>query len=277
MLLSESDILARRGLRDAAVPLLPSRVTDGAVFHTSNLGSMLSRECAEVLEDIVHLRHTKVVLCDFDNTLWSGVMAEGPVEHYGERQGLLRELREAGIVLVALSKNSPEAIRWEEMLLTQDDFALLRIGWEQKAVVAEEVCRNLNLSLDSFVFVDDSDVELGLMRSRWPQVTALDSRRSETWRKLSRLLVMPATQQTLEARKRTQLYREAAARRAATGSSTDPAVLLAELNLHVVRANLDEADLPRVVELLARTNQLNTTTRRLSASQLREPRSVGIS
>ena len=54
---------------------------------------------------------------DFD-TPWDGVMADGAVQHHVERQRLLKTLKDAGMLLVALSKNTPDNVRWDEMALS---------------------------------------------------------------------------------------------------------------------------------------------------------------
>jgi FkbH-like protein len=100
-------------------------------------------------------------------------MAEGPVRHYRDRQALLKRLQEGGILLVAVSKNDPQAIRWNEMVLQPEDFAVLAIGWELKPTTLAEIAAQLNLGLDAFVFLDDNPTERGLVASHLPQVRGL--------------------------------------------------------------------------------------------------------
>ena len=130
-------------------------MTRGAFFHTARFGEPLADTYLEILESFRDLRKAKVLLIDFDNTLWEGVMADGVVTHRKEAQLLLRKLKDAGMLLVALSKNDPKNIRWDEMHLKPEDFALLKISWNLKAQGISEAAAELDLGIDSFVLVDD--------------------------------------------------------------------------------------------------------------------------
>ncbi len=122
-ILIDEDALIRQagGLRRVAGQLLPPEYV-GAWFHPSRFGPVLAEEYADMLSSVTLLGKAKVLLVDFDNTLWQGVMAEGEVIHDLECQRLLKRLREAGVLLVALSKNDPASIRWEELELSPDGF-----------------------------------------------------------------------------------------------------------------------------------------------------------
>ncbi len=138
-------------------------------------------------------------------------MAEGEVKHNFYAQALLKKLKEAGILLVALSRNTPESVRWPEMRLNRDDFVLEKISWRPKADGAAEAIAELDLAANAFVLLDDNPVERALVTEQIPGVRALDPALPETWRALERWLDFPSTKFTEEARRRTELYREAAA------------------------------------------------------------------
>ena len=111
----------------------------------------------------------KVLALDFDNTLWRGVAGEDGEAILPRREFQLgvKSLRSRGVVLVGLTKNNPADVErvWErdDMLLKRDDFAAVFDGWGEKSVNIADAARTLNLSLDSFVFVDDDPVERGAM------------------------------------------------------------------------------------------------------------------
>ncbi len=115
--IDEQQLCAPTGLRYAGASVVPVRTIPTAKFHTSHLGQLLAPAYGRIAAARAMMRGAKALLIDFDNTLWQGVMAEGEVAHDHGRQRLLRQLREAGVLLVSLSKNSPDAIRWEEMEL----------------------------------------------------------------------------------------------------------------------------------------------------------------
>jgi len=214
------------------------------------------------------MRKAKVLLVDCDNTLWRGVMAEGDVEHFHDRQQLLRRLREGGMLLVALSKNEASNIRWQEMTLQPSDFVLHKFNWDLKVRSAEQAARELDLGLDSFVFIDDNPVELELMRTQLPKVRALDANDPFTWRACERLLAFPNTRDTAEARARTELYRQQASRREAMARGFDYESMMRGLDLEVEFGRATSSDLTRLSELVQRTNQFNTTTIRYRREQL---------
>lgn len=270
MILDESALLGEGGLRAGSAPLFPHTITDGAVFHTSSFGALVADEYAALAADWSKLKKTKVLCIDFDNTLWSGVMAEGPVVHDLDAQRLLSRLREAGILLVAVTKNDPGSIRWNEMALTPDDFVLHKVSWNQKAQSIREAADQLDLGIDSFVLIDDNPVERALVSEQIPQVTVLDPLEPGTWRAVARLLDFPNTTQTAEAKLRTEKYRETAARREAMVAELDYPAMMASLDLVVHWGPLREDQVDRARELISRTNQFNTTTRRLSMHEIRE-------
>jgi FkbH-like protein len=270
LLIDEPEIAdAAGGLHKCCRPLFTSRDIPKAVFHTSHFGPVLAKHYFEVIEAYQVLGKAKVLLVDFDNTLWAGVMADGPVEHNFEAQRLLKRLKEAGILLVALSKNDPSNIRWSEMALTADDFVLHKIGWQPKPEGVSQAISELDLAATSFVLLDDNPAERALVTEQVPGVRALDPTQPDSWRALERWLAFPSTKATEEARRRTELYREAAERRRSMEGVHDYARMMRSLELRLGFRRAKTSDLERLLELSQRTNQFNTTTRRRSAAEIK--------
>jgi FkbH-like protein len=261
-------VAANGGLRSCAAPLLAPGDVPDAVFRPTRLGPVLAARYATALAAVRTLGPAKAVLVDFDNTLWAGVMAEGAVVHDAGAQRLLKRLREAGVLLVALSKNNPGDIRWNEMELTPDDFALRKIGWRPKADSAAEAVAELDLSPGSFVLLDDNPAERAMVTEAIPQIAALDPAEPGTWELLEMWLALPSTQQTPEARRRTEMYREAAARRQALAGGRDFERMMTSLHTSADFRRARRSDLDRLVELIQRTSQFNTTTKRRSRSEV---------
>lgn len=268
LLVDEVAAVQRHGLRQAARGVVPRSVARAALFHTSRFGELLCEAYTEILRSFQQLCRTKVILVDFDNTLWKGVMADGPVEHHHREQALLRRLKESGILLVSASKNDPKNIRWGEMTLREDDFALHKISWEMKVTSIRAAAQELDLGLDSFVLLDDNPVERDLVRNQLPQVETLDSTSPASWRALEHLLQFPNTRDTDEARARTEMYRQQAQRREAMSGTLDYAGMMRSLGLKVEFRMAEARDLSRITELVQRTNQFNTTTVRHSRPAL---------
>jgi FkbH-like protein len=268
ILLDEYAVAARHGHRRCAESVIPRSIRAGAFFHTSRFGEYLTEPYIEVLRAYRDLSKAKVLFVDFDNTLWKGVMADGPVSHYLDRQSLLRALRDAGMLLVALSKNDPANVRWNEMTLTPDDFVLHKINWDLKAQSIASAAHELDLGVDSFVLIDDNPVERELVHTELPGVRILDSTDPFTWRSLHHLLAFPNTRATEEARSRTEMYRAQAQRREAQSRAFDYPAMMAALRLHASFGRARKSDVDRVTELIQRTNQFNTTTIRRSKAEV---------
>jgi FkbH-like protein len=268
LVLDEEAVVATVGPRRANRRFLPRRVTHTATFHYSAIGGLLASEYRELIETHLLLSRVKVLLIDFDNTLWSGVMAEGDVVHNLEAQVLLRELQRSGILLVAVSKNDPESIRWDEMALAPDDFVLHKIHWNPKPQSVAEAAHQLDLDPASFVFIDDNPVERELVASQLPTVTVMDGSDARTWERLRMMLSFPNTRRTDEAERRTAMYREAGRRREAVSGGVDYPAMMRSLRLRSEWRRAGRADVDRVHELVSRTNQFNTTTPRLGRPEL---------
>src|SRR6185436_3816247 len=118
----------------------------------------------------------KLVVLDLDDTLWGGIVGDlgweglnlgghSPVgESFVAFQRALKRLINRGIVLALVSKNTEaialEAIdRHPEMVLRRDDFVAWRINWEDKAQNIASLVSELNLGLESVVFIDDNPAE----------------------------------------------------------------------------------------------------------------------
>ena len=268
MHLDETGVIKPIGGRKAAAKRLLSSSYREAWFHPMRFGPVVAQEYVDVLQSIELVGSAKALFVDFDNTLWDGVMGDGPVVHNYEGQELLKELREAGVLLVALSKNDPANIRWEEMRLAPEDFVLHKISWRPKPEAAAEAIHELELGANAFLLLDDNPAERALVEENVLGVRALDPADPFAWRTLRRWLDSPSTKRTPEAMKRTEIYREAAERRRALSGGIDYGTMLASLELLATVGQASEADLERILELVQRTNQFNTSTRRRSRSEV---------
>lgn len=258
------------GVRQAAAPAFPSSDVSAGYFHTTRLGPKLGQFYDQLLQDYKLLAEAKVLLVDFDNTLWSGVMGDGDVVHNRAWQTLLKELKNSGVLLVALSKNSESTIRWDEMILTPDDFVLHKINWLPKPDNVASAIAELDLAPQTFRLLDDNPVERALVTEVVPGVLALDPAEPSSWRALTRWLDFPSTKATPEAQRRTLMYREASDRRASLAGGHDYASMMTSLNLTYTVRLATTVDVPRLLELVQRTNQFNTTTKRRSTAEVIE-------
>ena len=223
----------------------------------------------------------KVIAVDCDNTLWSGVCGEdGPEgvvvdEPRLALQRMLIERREAGMVLAIASKNN-EADVWEtfaahpEMLVRREDFAAWRINWKPKSGNLCELSRQLNVGLDSVVFLDDSGTEIAEVAGRYPQVAGLrlPDRDEELAAWTEHLWPLDHGRLTREDALRAASYAQQGAREAVAKSAGTLEEFLASLQLKLTIGEAQAEQMARVGQLIQRTNQMNTTTLRLSEAEV---------
>jgi FkbH-like protein len=239
----------------------------------------------------------KVLVLDLDNTLWGGVVGEiGPRnvrlggdaegEAYQAFQRHLKALSQRGVLLAIASKNNPADAREPfelhgEMALSLADFAAFEASWEPKSEMLRKLAARLRLGLDSFVFFDDNPAEREHIRQTLPEVEVIDVplEPAEYTRALERSLWFESVSLTVEDRTRTEQYAAERARSESLASASMEDYLTSLQMRATVRA-IDEADLPRVVQLLGKTNQFNLTTRRHGEEQVRrmlaEPGALGL-
>lgn len=228
----------------------------------------------------------KILILDLDNTIWGGSVGEVGWEHlllgghdpigeaFVDFQRALKRLTLRGVVLAIVSKNDEsvalEAIdRNPEMVLRTQDLAGWRVNWNDKAQNIEDLLWELNLSLDSAVFLDDSPYERARVREALPQVFVpeLSSDPMEYPVSLSQLRCFENPSVSVEDRNRTRMYVEDRARQKAKRGLESLDEWLAKLELHVTAATLSDENLERAAQLLNKTNQMNLRTRRMSATE----------
>ena len=229
----------------------------------------------------------KVVVVDLDNTLWGGVLGDEGWEHirlgghdaageaYREFQRALKCLTRRGVVLGIVSKNDEaaalEAIRRHpEMVLGTGDFAAWRINWDDKAANLADLATGLNVGLQSVVFIDDNPVERDRVRAALPEVLTPEWPASPLLyaQALASLDCFDLPAITEEDRVRSSAYQIAQVRARERDSSASYDEWLKSLNVTVRVADLSDANLARVAQLLNKTNQMNLSTRRLTAPEI---------
>ncbi|WP_231114988.1 HAD-IIIC family phosphatase, partial [Lentzea aerocolonigenes] len=227
-------------------------------------------------------RPFKVLVLDCDNTLWAGVAGEdGPegvrlTDGHRHVQEWAVALRERGVLLALASKNDPETVAEvfrvrSEFPLRSDHVAAQAIGWDPKPVGLARLAAELNLGLDSFVFLDDNPVEVAQVRAACPGVLALTVPADQEAGKpfLDRVWAFDRLVVTEEDRGRAAAYDANRDRGELRRSSLTFADFIAGLNLVVTSTPATEADLRRVAQMTQRTNQFNFSTVRRQENELR--------
>lgn len=237
--------------------------------HPARLGAVVSERYALILEAVARLKGKKMIVCDLDNTLWDGVIGDGPVQHYGERQALLKKLKDKGILLSIASKNDPRNVHWTDGTLGERDFVYSHINWQPKVSAFPEMERALNLKRKDFVFLDDRADERALVAETYPEIRTFDPDSERTWQLFGIWNEILAEGSDLD---RTQMYLDRAARQEMQENAPaeqDRGQLFAKLGLEVSIFPARRGDVKRAAELVNRTNQFNMTAARTTFSEMK--------
>jgi FkbH-like protein len=229
----------------------------------------------------------KCLVLDLDNTLWGGVIGDDGLEGIvlgegsavGEAhlalQRYAKQLKERGIILAVCSKNdagTAEAVFHDhpEMLLRRSDIAAFIANWDDKAENIKAIAARLNIGIDSLVFVDDNPVERARIRQSLPMVAVpeLPEDIAQYVRCLADAGYFEAVAFTSEDRDRARQYVENSEREALLGSAQSIDEFLRDLKMSVRFGPFTAVDHARIVQLINKTNQFNTTTRRYTSEEI---------
>jgi FkbH-like protein len=218
---------------------------------------------------------------DLDNTVWGGVVGddglEGIVIGQGSAAGeafvafqeFARELSRRGVILAVCSKND-EANALEpfeehpEMVLKRADISCFVANWSDKASNIRQIAQEINIGIDSLVFIDDNPFERNLVRQELPMVAVPEVGEDPTGfiAAIADAGYFEGLSVTEEDRERTSQYQGNKAREALKASTTDLESYLRGLEMQLVWKPFDRIGLPRIVQLINKSNQFNLTTRR---------------
>jgi FkbH-like protein len=240
------------------------------------------------LEDFKFLRalkgrQKKCLVLDCDDILWGGVVGEDglsgiklgrtyPGSPYVELQQEIVNLHHRGVILAVCSKNNAADV-WDvfrnhpDMLLREEHIAAARINWVDKVTNLRELAAELNIGLDSMLFVDDSEIECELIRNVLPEVEVLHLPRDKAVEHRERLAAggwFDTLTLSDEDRLRAASYKAEAARTKLRGDSPDLESYFRSLEMVVRILPADPVSIPRLAQLTQKTNQFNMTTRRYS-------------
>ena len=221
----------------------------------------------------------KVLALDMDNTLWGGVFGDDGIERlacddefpgnvFKAFQHECLRLKGQGMLLTVLSKNNPDAITVFQghpgMLLKDEDFVATRINWAPKPLNVRSMAEELNLGLDSFVFIDDSPHEREAMRRMCPEVTVpelpADPATRPQW--LRNLSVTWPLRLTAEDSRRSDMYVAERQRTSLRDRAVSYEDYLRDLNQTLTIENVGPNTIARAAQMHLRTNQFNLTTER---------------
>lgn len=227
----------------------------------------------------------KCLVLDLDNTLWGGILGEDGLdklqlggdavgESYRQFQRAILMLHSRGILLALCSRNDEsEAMSAIEshpaMILRPEHFAAERINWGDKVSNIESLAEELNIGLDSLVFIDDDPFERQNVRERLPDVLVVDLPSDPVSYRgtLLELSVFDKLQVTNEDRERGRMYQERRSFERLRAEATSLDEYLNSLGMEVTAVPAEGPARTRLFQLLHKTNQFNLTTRRYTEAE----------
>ncbi|MBT4764549.1 HAD-IIIC family phosphatase [bacterium] len=229
----------------------------------------------------------RALVLDLDNTLWGGVIGDDGVdgikigngdalgEAYLSVQNSILKLHERGIVLAVCSKNTDSIARTpfkehSSMLVKEQHIASFQANWDDKASNIRSIANELNLGLDSIVFMDDNPMERDLVRKYLPQVAVPELPEDPSY--FSRTLLaagyFEAVHFSDEDKIRVEGYKANAKRTALRNTMVDLDSYLHSLEMKAEIQSFNEKRIKRIVQLISKTNQFNLTTHRYNEKQI---------
>ncbi|MEQ1762320.1 MAG: HAD-IIIC family phosphatase [Pyrinomonadaceae bacterium] len=246
----------------------------------------LAKEVAHIIKSLKR-SPKKVLVLDLDNTLWGGVIGDdgmegielGDTSPKGEAfkafQSYILSLTERGLLLGVCSKNDHEVAiaafrRHPEMVLREEHFVSFKANWNPKGQNLIEMANELSLLPDSFIFVDDNPAEIENVRQFAPDVTTilLDPDPSNFVRQLKESRLFERLTITDEDTLRTTQYKQEAERKTRLDTAVNMDSYLESLSMEGTFSKFNSLDLPRVAQLVNKSNQFNLTTRRRTESEI---------
>lgn len=233
----------------------------------------------------------KCIAVDLDNTLWGGIIGQDGIENiqlsndgngkaFYDFQLALLNYYNQGIILTICSKNSENVVnevfqKHPYMVLKPEHFAVKKINWNNKVENLIETAKELNIGLDSIVFLDDSKFERELVKQNLPQVEVPDlpedpSLYTSFLKELDFFNFHKLTDDDL---KRNESYRLNLERKKEESSFSNIQDYLRSLHMKIEIKEIDDFTFPRIVQLIQKTNQFNTTTKRYTENDIIKMRS----
>lgn len=233
-------------------------------------------------------KNSKCLVLDCDNTLWGGIIGEDGIENikigktypgspYLEFQQAILNLYNRGVVLAICSKNNEKEVRCvlkdhPDMLLRENNFANIKVNWNDKVTNLKSISKELNIGLDSLVFVDDSKFETNMVIHYLPEVKVINLPKDPT--RYQDILNSSGFFDSLtfseEDKLRGQMYCSENKRKKFKAQFTNLEEYYRSLEMELIICNADDFSISRIAQLTQRTNQFNLTTQRFSESEIRD-------
>ena len=230
----------------------------------------------------------KCLVLDLDNTIWGGIIGEDGIKgieldpstpngrSFIEFQKKILALYKRGIILAINSKNNLSDVsdvfrNHPYMILKEENFASIKINWNDKATNMKEIADELNIGLDSLVFFDDDELNREWIRLKLPEIFTpeLPKDPSNYLEFIEGLNCFNSMTLTEEDKEKGKMYASQRIRQSLKESLRDVQDFLKELGTSIDLAYANEFNTPRISQLTMKTNQFNLTTKRYTEEQIK--------
>ncbi|MDT0685260.1 HAD-IIIC family phosphatase [Autumnicola psychrophila] len=232
----------------------------------------------------------KLMALDCDNTLWKGILGEDGVDHiamdennykgqpFAAAQYRAMALGKKGVLLALASKNNAADVDavFEDhnaICLKADVLLAKKVNWEAKGENLKQLAKELNIGIDSFVFVDDSAFEVQLMRDQVPSIATIQVAKNAVQYYIEQQQWANYFVQLNESREdvnKLDQYKQNVERATAENKFEDFESFLDSLDLELCIHKNDTQLISRMAQMTQKTNQFNLTTPRYTEAQMEQ-------
>jgi FkbH-like protein len=231
----------------------------------------------------------KAIVFDCDNTLWKGIIGEDGIDGidmssdskqgsvYRRIQQIAVFLSKKGVIIGLCSKNNEtdvlDVIRThKDIVLKEENIVIYKINWSDKASNLRQIAGDLNIGIDSLIFVDDSSFEINLIKAQIPEILCIQV--PKVISEFPALLLENAFKYfnlsvNSDDLKKTEMYKKDFLRESTKSSFSSIEGYLASLEIEIHISENDPAYIPRVAQLTQKTNQFNLTTKRYTETEIK--------
>lgn len=249
--------------------------------------NIIANHIRKYIDNVRKIRK-KLLVIDLDNTIWGGVVGEDGYENlnlgssgkgliYKTVQKTIKSFKDFGILLAIVSKNNfvdveKAFLNNRNMILKLDDFVSVKCNWKSKSENIFEISKELNLGVDSFVFLDDNPIERKEVEINCPEVSIIDFPTKII--KYTNVLVdifykyFSTDRISTEDSNKTEKYKDDLKRKESLEKHPNLDSFIKSLKTEVTLNHADLNNLNRISQLTKKTNQFNLTTKRYSIEEL---------
>ena len=150
------------------------------------------------------------------------------------------------------------------------DFAAFKASWQPKSVSLREVVKELNITMDAVVFLDDNPAECEEVARACPEAVVLQVGQGTDGiaQSLDRFHLFDRQSFTAEDASRTASYASMQILRRSSENECDLPSFLSSLDMGGVVSVVTPAQIPRTAQLFAKTNQFNLTQTKFAEHEL---------